>query len=238
MLKLKGLLERKENEIVGIASTETPDRDGEIIKQSGWDLTNFKANPVLLLFHNYQELPVGKITDLSIEDGQLKFKAVFSEATQKAKEAYQLVKEGILNTFSVGFIPREWDKADGSVITKAELLEISLVPVPANPEAVVIAKGLTKENSLAEVYLKHWAIDMLEKKEEETTPPATECTAEGCGCACHGNTTEVAKSDEPVGDNGEEKVDGEKELDIKLLQRTVGSLQQLLCEAKRKGGAK
>ena len=57
MRKLKGLLKVKEGEVEGIASTEMPDRDGEVIKQSGWKLDSYKANPVILVSHNYQEFP-------------------------------------------------------------------------------------------------------------------------------------------------------------------------------------
>lgn len=163
MQKLKGYLDIKEGEIVGIASTEKMDRDGEVIKQDGWDLSNFKKNPVLLASHNYHEFPIGKATNIKVEDKRLVFKAVFSQATQKAIEAYQLVKEGILKSFSVGFIPREYDEKDRSVITKAELLEISLVAVPANPQAIVTAKEF-KDNSLAKELVKMWLLDEETKK--------------------------------------------------------------------------
>lgn len=232
MDKLKGYLTRKEGEILGIASTESFDRDGESIKQAGWDLSNFKQNPVLLVGHNYQEFPVGKATDIYVENGKLLFKAVFSESTQKAKEAYQLVKEGILSAFSVGFIPREYDNNDASIITKAELLEISLVPVPANPEAVVLAKSFTGENEIAKYIVKNFldedGIDPeISKKDEEPeakteiqeeTEPVSVVTAED--------------SDVEVGEEG----DKASEIDLKLLQQTVGHLQMLCRDLKRKGG--
>ena len=165
MLKnLKGLLERKEGEIIGIASTQNPDRDGEVIIQSGWDLANFKQNPVILAHHNYHSFPIGKATDIVVENGKLMFKMVFSKATEEAKQAYELVKEGILNTFSVGFIPREFNPTDQNIIQRAELLEISLVSVPANPQAIVFAKGL-KDNKLAEKMIKQWMLDEKMAKE-------------------------------------------------------------------------
>lgn len=234
MPKLKGYLERKEGEILGIASTEAVDRDGEIIKQDGWDLENFKKNPVLLVSHNYQEFPVGKATEIQLEDNKLIFKAVFSEATAKAREAYQLVKEGILNAFSVGFIPREYDVKDQNIITKSELLEISIVPVPANPEAMVLAKSF-KENNLAQHLAKHWLIDEEEKTDEEIKNDG------GCpDCKCQKsekgpdeNATGVAESDES-GEDSEEA----NEIDLKLIQRTTGMLQELCRELKQKGGVK
>lgn len=155
--KIFGSLEVKKNEVVGIASSGKTDRHGHIIKQDGWMLSLFKRNPVFLASHNSFEFPIGKITKIAIEEGKLMFRAVFTEATQPAREARQLVKEGVLKTFSVGFIPREFDEKNSRIITKAELLEISLVALPANPDAVVIAKGL--ENDLAEEMIKSWLLD-------------------------------------------------------------------------------
>lgn len=165
MLTFKGLLERKGNEIMGIASTENPDRDGEIILQNGWDLEDFKKNPVILASHNYGQFPIGKVTDIAIKDGKLLFTAIFSESTQLARDAYALIKEGILNAFSVGFIPREWQDPEAgqnadSIISKASLLEISVVSVPANAEAIVLAKGM-KDNALAKEIV---AVAMKNKK--------------------------------------------------------------------------
>jgi HK97 family phage prohead protease len=230
MLKLKGFLTREANEIIGIGSTDSPDRDGEIIKQDGWDLTNFLKNPVLLTSHAYHEFPIGRITDVMIENGQLKFKAVFSEATQEAREAYQLVKEGILSAFSVGFIPKEYDPADTSVITKAELLEISLVTVPANPQAVVLAKSF-KGNELAKVLVKEWLKDEILKGEVEKIETETIDVKEGSEIHCECGKNYILKitthsEEENKGEEGK----GRKELEVSdlILKRTVGHLQKIL----------
>ena len=166
LYKLKGLLEKKDGEVIGIASTADPDRDNEIIDQNGWDLTNFLANPVILAHHNYHNFPIGKAVEIGVENGKLMFKMVFSQATEEAKQAYQLVQEGILRTFSVGYIPREFDSKDQNITRKAELLEISLVAVPANPKAVVYAKSF-KENDLAVALCKEWLLDEKLKAEVE-----------------------------------------------------------------------
>jgi HK97 family phage prohead protease len=248
MLKLKGLLEKSEGEITGIASTDDFDRQGESIKQDGWDLKSFKKNPVILASHNYSEFPIGKATGIAVQDNKLTFKMVFSEATQTAKEAYQLVKEGILKSFSVGFIPREYDSKDANVITKAELLEISLVAVPANPNAIVIAKGM-KDNALAQNLIKGWLlddklkseVDEIEKEEVNDELPI-ECEEEvECECGKKYKFTGKKSTSEVVDhnkENGEESAEvAQKELDVKLLQKTTGYLQELLHDIK-KGGAK
>lgn len=164
--ELKGLLEVRDGEIVGIASTADPDRDGEVIVQSGWDLKNFLDNPVILAHHNYHNFPIGKAIDIAIKDGKLMFKMAFSQATEEAKQAYALVKEGILSAFSVGFIVRERDDNDQNIIKKAELLEISLVTVPANPRAIVYAKSM-KGNDLAAELCAIWLLDKKLKSEVE-----------------------------------------------------------------------
>lgn len=172
--QLKGLIKALgDGEIIGVASTADPDRDREIIIQQGWDLKNFLENPVILAHHNYHNFPIGKAVDIGIEDGKLTFKMKFTDATEEARQAYQLVKEGVLNTFSVGFIPREYDAEDQNIIRKAELLEISLVTVPANPKAVVIAKGM-KKNDLAVELCKQWLLDEKMKKGVEEEEKAIE----------------------------------------------------------------
>lgn len=234
MLKFKGLLEVKENEIIGIASTETPDRDGEVIMQNGWDTTNFNENPVLLASHDYYSFPIGKVIELSIEGTKLLFKAMFSESSPRAREAYQLVKEGILSAFSVGFIPREWD-ATNNKITKAELLEISLVSVPANPEAVVLAKSLgEKGNSLAKRFSDEWmkVKEIADAVDEKMTEEVE--VKEGSKIECECGKTYILKfttqeeaapvvepSKEGEEGNGREEVEEEKALvkgALKLLQ--------------------
>ncbi len=51
------------------ASNEEIDRDGEIIEAKGWDLKNFKKNPVIIYAHDYRTLPIGKATHIGIKDG-------------------------------------------------------------------------------------------------------------------------------------------------------------------------
>lgn len=131
--------EKADGEFTAIASSEIEDRQGEIVKQAGWNLKNFKNNPVLLYMHDHTK-PIGKATRIWVDKSGtkplLKFKGFISDATDELKGYKKLVEDGILNSFSVGFRPLEMD---GNEITKSELFEISLVSVPANPEARLIA---------------------------------------------------------------------------------------------------
>lgn len=135
----KGLVTKsEEGKYKVLASTAAVDRHGDIVDQNGWDLTNYKANPVMLWAHNYSELPVAKATGIEITELGLEAEFEFapSDANPKAAMIQKLYDDGFLNAVSVGFIPKE---RKGNVITKSELLEISFVPVPANQEALRLA---------------------------------------------------------------------------------------------------
>ena len=131
--------EKADGEFTAIASSEIEDRQGEIVKQAGWNLKNFKDNPVLLYMHDHTK-PIGKATRIWVDKSGtkplLKFKGFISDATDELKGYKKLVEDGILNSFSVGFRPLEME---GNEIIKSELFEISLVSVPANPEARLLA---------------------------------------------------------------------------------------------------
>jgi len=128
-----------------VASTQGEDRAGEVILVKGWDTENYLKNPIILYAHDYSSLPVGAATEVVKNEDQLIVKGVFAN-TPEGQKVRQLYDDGILRTVSVGFIPME---RDGNVITKAELLELSFVPVPCNPEALSLAKGFSKEISKA-----------------------------------------------------------------------------------------
>lgn len=129
-----------------IATTQDVDRHGEAIRIDGWEMENYMKNPIILFGHDYWNMDsiVGRATEIRFEGGKMIVKGVFAsgEANPKAQQLRKLYEEGIVKTVSVGFIPRQRDEQDRDVITKAELLEISFVPVPANPEALSLMKGL------------------------------------------------------------------------------------------------
>lgn len=139
-----------------IGSDETPDRDGDVISVNGWDLGNYKSNPVFLWAHDYSIPPVGKALNVYTEKGKLMFDIQFPEKGiyPFADLVYNLYKGGFLNATSVGFIGKEatareddevkdlpeWRR--GVKFNKQELLELSAVPVPSNPAALQQAKSL------------------------------------------------------------------------------------------------
>jgi len=158
------------------ASTSDVDRDGEVIDVTGWDLKNFKKNPVIMFGHDYRSLPVGKATKIGVKDSKLVNTVEFPpEGTYEfADTVERLVNTGYLKTESVGFIPQKWEDGDGDkdprrTYTKQELLEISIVPVPSNPNALMNAvkegvittkqfKSITKSKEINE-YIKSLDFD-------------------------------------------------------------------------------
>jgi HK97 family phage prohead protease len=156
-------------EIIGISSTEDEDRDGEVVKQSGIDFKNFlSTNPILLANHEGHDIRsvIGKVKRIWREDNKTLFEAQFSKASELANQAYEMVKEGILNTFSIGFMAKAFDEKKPGIITESELLEISLVPIPANPNAIVVAKNL--DNKFAKKTYEMWKRQGIEEPKEYT----------------------------------------------------------------------
>lgn len=138
--------------ISGYASTAAKDRQNEVIslealKNAANDLLE---NSTVFMNHAHERLPVGKVVRCHTDERGLK---VTVEVTQAkfADDIWTLIKEGILNSFSIGGIVKaqhdEKDK-DGNIygiIDDMELLEVSIVGLPANPEArFELAKSLGK----------------------------------------------------------------------------------------------
>ena len=127
-----------------IGSTEVQDRDGDIILASGWELDNYKKNPVFLWGHDYSIPPIGKAIDVRVSNKQLIFDIQFPEegVYPLADTVYKLYKGGFLNATSVGFVGKQAEPiANGSKYIRQELLELSAVPVPSNPTALQQAKS-------------------------------------------------------------------------------------------------
>ena len=141
-------------EIKGSASTNAVDRAGDIIERDAWTkggLENFKTNPIILFNHNYDK-PIGRATNLKVTDNGLEISAKISKA---AGDVTQLIKDGVLGAFSVGFKVKDADymtETDGYKIKDAELFEVSVVSVPCNQGATF---GLSKSFDNMEEYNKY-----------------------------------------------------------------------------------
>src|SRR6056300_1593493 len=124
--------------IRGMASTADTDRAGDVIAAEAWNkggLSNFEKNPIILFNHDYNK-PIGRATGLKVTDNGLELKAKISKSAPDS--VAQLVKEGILGAFSVGFRVKDADylaETDGLKIKDAELFEVSVVAVACNQAA-------------------------------------------------------------------------------------------------------
>jgi len=124
--------------IRGMASTADFDRAGDSIRADAWGkggLNNFKKNPIILFNHDYDR-PIGRATGLDVTDNGLALEAKISKSAPAG--VCDLVKDGVLGAFSVGFRVKDADyieETDGLMIKDAELFEVSVVSVPCNQAA-------------------------------------------------------------------------------------------------------
>lgn len=131
-------------------STAAVDRHNDTVAVDGWDLEPFKQNPVVLWGHRAGIPPIGKATEVGIVDDTLQAIAQFTDRdiNPEGFQIGRMVDEGFLNATSVGFKPTNWvwveseDRPWGVDFIEQQLLEFSVVSIPANPEALVHGKGL------------------------------------------------------------------------------------------------
>lgn len=136
-----------EGVIEGVFSTPTKDRHEELITSNSWKLENYIKNPVILWGHDYSQPAIGKAIEIGVDKwGNLVGKIKFAiKENPIAKTVFQLIKGGFMNAFSVGYIAHEAEydqETDVVKHTNCELLEISVVNVPANALALAKQKGI------------------------------------------------------------------------------------------------
>ncbi len=172
-------LKEGENGIVeGYASTwtKTPDSYGDIVIKGAFTDTLKKkkatGHPFPLCFNHDFDQIIGAVFEAEEDDYGLKIKASFLN-TPAAQEKRELVKEGIVWQFSFAYsvlgseAPTEEEKKQGifQKLTKLELYEVSLVPVPANQTAVVT--DIKNDNNTVSIYIGDEKIDKIVLNAEE-----------------------------------------------------------------------
>ena len=151
--------------IKGYASTNHSDRAGDCIDHEAWTknggLDNFKGNPIILFNHDYNK-PIGRATSLEVTDKGLELGAKISKSAGDIKD---LIKDGVLGAFSVGFRVKDADylkETDGYKIKDAELFEVSVVSVPCNQAAMFsIAKSFDSQSEYDE-----WKADFSKESKQ------------------------------------------------------------------------
>lgn len=116
-----------------VASAEGVKRDGEDLKMDDWDLDNYRKNPVVLWGHDYwgTRLPIGR-SEVGIEGKRLMADVTFDPDDEFARQIERKYRNGFLHSVSVG-----WDTHRDGEQTRNELLDISAVPVPGDPDALM-----------------------------------------------------------------------------------------------------
>ena len=174
----------------GVATSLALDRYREVVVPKGGDFENFYANPVLMKQHDFSDLPIGSVLSLDVQPDKIEFTFVFDEEDDEAVRVQKKMENGTMNSFSIGFLPRNWvygsqftDKkgdmpAEIEVVlgsgekqtlntegweqtpwllyTDWELLEISPVSIPANPDAVLMQMSKELLAAAANPTVKHF----------------------------------------------------------------------------------
>jgi len=150
-------------------TTETIDRDGEVLISQGMNSSEYELNPVLFFNHDYDQ-PIGRVVDLRRGKDKIDATIEFAQKPEGWEGPYfpsfveSLVEQGIVKGISVGFVPlsggvRKASKEDREnygenvrqVYSKWKLLEVSIAPLPANATALVSAvrKGIVSKDDAA-----------------------------------------------------------------------------------------
>jgi HK97 family phage prohead protease len=159
-------LNEAKRQITFTASTNSVDRYGDVVEPMGIDTKAYEANPVVLAFHDASVPPVGKCVAISKSKTALTTTVQFATADEnpEADTIYKLYKGGYMNAVSIGFLPKaqEWITGNGESMPtgvhylEIELLEVSCVPVPANPEALAKSAGEELASCARILRVKGW----------------------------------------------------------------------------------
>jgi HK97 family phage prohead protease len=155
-----GQLATDDHTITFTASDATLDRYDEIIMASGWKLESYRRNPVFQADHYYSiEATIGRALETTVVEGKLRQVIQFAVGLNPMADfAYKMYRAGFLNAVSVGFIPLRWENGSEQSgfrrrYLEQELLELSAVAIPANPNALqdALDEGAIDKSLLTEV---------------------------------------------------------------------------------------
>lgn len=156
------------NPLEYIMSDGSVDRVGDIIDPDGWQISDFMSNPIALFNHDTRFV-VGKWADVRVENGKLRgrLELMRKGISERLDEVISAVEAGILRAVSVGFRALKSEPMDngGFRFTKSELMECSLVSIPANPNALQVAKAL-------DLSAETQALIFGETADDDLVPPA------------------------------------------------------------------
>jgi uncharacterized protein len=150
---------RKDRTIDVVASDFSKDSYNTRIDPKGWDLEQFRKNPVILLSHDDRTFPAAKAIPetIRVEKDELLMRIQFPGRGkyEAADIAFELYADGFMRGLSVGFVPEEWEDVEEGedrvrVYRKARLLEVSLVTIPSNDNALA-QRAVTLNHDVEEI---------------------------------------------------------------------------------------
>lgn len=199
-------------------TSERIDREEDTIALDGWELDNYRNNPVVLWAHDYYSLPIARSNRLAIETIQLAGAGGATEAVRVmtsddefpakgvhpfADTVYDLLVGGYLNASSVGFRPLTWsfdEERWGVNFLTHEMLEHSIVPIPANADALIQARSA----GIAIEPIGEWAELALSRVNGESGMWVPRSAIEGAFRAAHNGRRSLpgaaVEDDEPTVD--------------------------------------
>ena len=215
------------------------DRDMEIVSVQGMDISAFQKNPVLLWNHDWSEVR-GKVTSISKDDKGLRVTAELVKLTGKEAD-FENVLHGNVKSFSIGFIPIDYEYLDDAVeITQSELLEISIAPVQSNRSAlfqVVGTKSVNLDNKSLKELLDNKR-DNMKINEKDAGQPAEEIKPEVTPEVKPEVKPEESQATKPVEPEVTPEVKPEVKTEVIQPTLDVNALAQQLVEAQVAAEAK
>ena len=152
--------------IEGYANKAVADRGNEIIPAKEWNVKNYSKNPIIFFNHD-RDFPIGKAESIEVKADGLYIKAAISRSGDKdISRVRDLIEEGILKTFSVGFNPeREVKNEKGELeLQGVELLENSVVSIPMNTDSEFSASSKSLREMLKTKSYKEIKVEVLNLK--------------------------------------------------------------------------
>ena len=150
--------------IKGIATTQTLDRDGDIVEPSGAEF----ALPIPFLWQHQRDKPIGEVIAARVTDKGIEVEIQLAQINEAGKlkerldEAWHSIKSGLVKGLSIGFRGKEYAYTESGIhLTKWYWHELSAVTIPANSEATITA-------------IKAAALGKPEKQPEISPPTAAE----------------------------------------------------------------
>lgn len=116
------------------------DRVGDVIEQGALDnfIANFNGKLPMLLNHNSSQLPIGEWTEFSSDSTGVLGTGLIYTDTQLGRDTRTVIRRGLYDSVSIGFRVLDFEPIDGGRLFKQiELIEVSIVQRPANPQAVI-----------------------------------------------------------------------------------------------------